>query len=89
MIFDELRVTAVARLASQRAMHKLLLAVSASALSSSLAAAAPAPLIPPPAQVAALRDDALANDHYAWDVVEALTVEVGQRLAGTEARARD
>ena len=51
--------------------------------------------LPPPVAVnppvAALRDDALANDHYAWDIVEGLTTEVGQRLAATdaEARARD
>jgi hypothetical protein len=61
--------------------------------------AAPAPLIaqpaaPPPAPiavdplVAALRDDALANDHYAWDITEELTTEVGQRLAGSPAEAR-
>ena len=66
-----------------------------------LTAAAPAAAqqsittLPPPVeadpQVAALRDDALANDHYAWDIVEGLTTEVGQRLAATEAeeRARD
>lgn len=38
-----------------------------------------------------MRDDALANDHYAWDITEGLTTEVGQRLAATEgeARARD
>ena len=38
-----------------------------------------------------LRDDALANDRYAWDITEAMTTEVGQRMAGTaaEARARD
>jgi Zn-dependent M28 family amino/carboxypeptidase len=63
-----------------------------------LAAVAPAPAQTPPAappppvlvdpRVAALRDNALANDHYAWDVVEGLTTEVGQRLAGTEAEAR-
>ena len=29
-----------------------------------------------------------ANDHYAWDIVEGLTTEVGQRLAATEAEAR-
>jgi hypothetical protein len=42
-------------------------------------------------RIDALRDNALANDHYAWDVVEGLTTEVGQRLAATdaEARARD
>src|SRR4051795_12225088 len=51
--------------------------------------------LPPPivadAKVAALRDNALANDHYAWDIVEGLTTEVGQRLAatGADARARD
>lgn len=58
-----------------------------------VAAPLPAQPVPPPAdrQVAALRDDALANDHYAWDIAEGLTTEVGQRLAGTaaEARARD
>src|SRR5947209_2169044 len=48
--------------------------------------------LPPPvvadAKVAALRDNALANDHYAWDIVEGLTTEVGQRLAATEAEER-
>jgi carboxypeptidase Q len=39
-------------------------------------------------RVAALRDDALANDHYAWDITEGLTTEVGQRLAATEAEER-
>src|SRR3954467_15764755 len=47
---------------------------------------------PPPVaadpNVAALRDQALQNDHYAWDIVEGLTTEVGQRLAATEAEAR-
>ena len=70
-------------------MYKLPLAATAFALLAS--APPPVPLIPDPARVAALRDDALANDHYAWDLVEGLTTEVGQRLAGTdaEARARD
>ena len=51
--------------------------------------------LPPPAfpslQAVALRDDALENDHWAWDITEGLTTEVGQRLAATEpeARARD
>jgi carboxypeptidase Q len=61
-----------------------------------LATAAPTlaqPAVPPPPvlddpRIAALRDDALANDHYAWDIVEGLTTEVGQRLAATEAEAR-
>ena len=61
--------------------------------------AAPAPLLAQPAApmpapiavdplVAALRDDALANDHHAWDITEELTTEVGQRLAGSPAEAR-
>src|SRR3954447_13898892 len=48
--------------------------------------------LPPPVaadpRVAALRDDVLNNDHYAWDIVEGLTTEVGQRLAATDAEAR-
>src|SRR3954447_7196906 len=47
----------------------------------------PPPVVDDP-KVAALRDNALDNDHYAWDVVEGLTTEVGQRLAATEAEAR-
>jgi hypothetical protein len=42
----------------------------------------------PPDQAAKLRDAALANDEVAMDIVEGLTTEVGQRLAGTEAEAR-
>ncbi len=38
--------------------------------------------------VAAARDAALADDTVAWDIVEGLTTEVGQRMAGTEAEAR-
>jgi hypothetical protein len=37
---------------------------------------------------AELRDGALASDTVAWDFLEGLTTEVGQRLAGTEAEAR-
>jgi len=66
-----------------------------------LSAAAPAygqqsiSSLPPPVladtNVATLRDNVLNNDHYAWDITEGLTTEVGQRLAATEAegRARD
>ena len=62
----------------------------------SLALATP-PIMPPgpPPQpptvghlAASLRDEALARDTYAWDIVEGLTTEVGPRLAGTEAEAR-
>jgi hypothetical protein len=47
----------------------------------------PAPLPPVSAQSVQLREAALQDD-YAWDIVEGLTTEVGQRLAGTEAEAR-
>ena len=58
---------------------------------STAASSAPAqvhqsPLVDP--KVAALRDAALNGDHYAWDITEGLTTEVGPRLAGTEAEAR-
>jgi len=55
----------------------------------SIATLSPAVVTDP--RIAALRDNALENDHYAWDTVEGLTTEVGQRLAATdaEARARD
>ena len=55
-----------------------------------LAAVSPlsAQSIPGPDQVGALRDAALNGDHYAWDITEGLTTEVGQRMAGTEAEAR-
>jgi len=39
-------------------------------------------------RAAELRDAALNSDTVAWDFVEGLTTEVGQRLAGTEAEAR-
>jgi carboxypeptidase Q len=45
------------------------------------------PLPTVPTEITALRDQAL-DDHYAWDITEGLTSEVGQRLAGTEAEAR-
>ena len=47
----------------------------------------PAPLPQVSPQVAGLRDAAL-HDDVAYDIVEGLTTEVGQRLAGTEAEAR-
>ncbi len=47
----------------------------------------PPPVVADP-RIDALRNDVLANDHYAWDLVEGLTTEVGQRLAATEAEAR-
>ncbi|HEY6662162.1 MAG TPA: M20/M25/M40 family metallo-hydrolase [Sphingomicrobium sp.] len=65
----------------------LLLACAAPALAQTSIATLPPPALVDP-RVAALRDHALDNDHYAWDIVEGLTTEVGQRLAGTEAEAR-
>ena len=81
-------MTWAAPVISQRSMYKLVLAATALPLIAAAPLPAPAKAIPPPALVAALRDDALANDHIAWDITEGLTTEVGQRLAGTEAEAR-
>ncbi len=65
----------------------LLLLSSAPALAQQSTASLPPPVLVDP-KVAALRDNALDNDHYAWDIAEGLTTEVGQRLAATEAEAR-
>jgi hypothetical protein len=67
-------------------MNKLLLATLPFLAFSLSAAASPPPA--GPADAEALRDAALADDHVAWDIVEGLTTEIGQRLAGTEAEAR-
>jgi hypothetical protein len=68
------------RLAS-RAMTKRILLAAVAAL------ALPFPALAQTHDAAALRDAALKDD-IAWDVVEGLTTEVGQRLAATEAEAR-
>ena len=65
----------------------LLAAVATPALAQTSITTLPPPVVEDP-KVAALRDEALASDHYAWDIVEGLTTEVGQRLAATEAEAR-
>jgi hypothetical protein len=65
----------------------LFLACAAPALAQQSTATLPPPVLVDP-RVAALRDSALTDDHYAWDIVEGLTTEVGQRLAATEAEAR-
>ena len=64
-----------------------LLASAAPAMSQQSTASLPPPVLVDP-KIAALRDHALENDHYAWDLTEGLTTEVGQRLAATEAEAR-
>ncbi|HEX8842225.1 MAG TPA: M20/M25/M40 family metallo-hydrolase [Sphingomicrobium sp.] len=65
----------------------LLFVSAAPALAQTSIKTLPPPTVADP-KVAALRDNALENDHYAWDTVEGLTTEVGQRLAATEAEAR-
>jgi hypothetical protein len=65
----------------------ILISASAPAVAQQSIAALPPPVVADP-KAGALRDDALANDHYAWDITEGLTTEVGQRLAATEADAR-
>ena len=67
----------------------LLALASSAALPATLAAQRAAPPVPAPVdpKVAALRDAALKDD-VAYDIVEGLTTEVGQRLAATEAEAR-
>lgn len=62
----------------------LLLASAAPTLAQRAAPPAPAAVDP---HVAKLRDAALTDD-VAYDIVEGMTTEVGQRLAGTEAEAR-
>src|SRR5690242_14523044 len=64
-----------------------LLLSAAPALAQQSIATLPPPVVTDP-RIAALRDNALENDHYAWDIAEGLTTEVGQRLAATEAEAR-
>ena len=64
-----------------------LLLSAAPALAQQSISTLPPPVLTDP-KVASLRDSALANDHYAWDITEGLTTEVGQRLAATEAEAR-
>ena len=74
---------------SLRVMKKniaLFAAASTLFLTSSIAIAAPNS--PKPASVAELRDKALKSDDIAYDIVEGLTTEIGQRQAGTEAEAR-
>ncbi|WP_137897266.1 M20/M25/M40 family metallo-hydrolase [Sphingomonas sp. 2SG] len=70
-------------------MTRIALTLLALASSTALAAQRTAPPLPAPvdAKVAALRDAALKDD-VAYDIVEGLTTEVGQRLAATEAEAR-
>lgn len=65
----------------------LLVSLAAPGLAQQSTASLPPPVVIDP-KIAALRDNALANDRYAFDLTEGLTTEVGQRLAATEAEAR-
>ena len=68
-------------------MKKLLaLALAAPSLAFAQPNSSPQPGIS--GQAAALRDAALRDDRIAWEMLEGLTTEVGQRMAGTEAEAR-
>jgi len=69
-------------------MIKAVLAATLLATAAPAIAQQPAPPILTDPRAAALRDNALDNDDYAWDITEGLTTEVGQRLAATEAEAR-
>ncbi|WP_285711204.1 M20/M25/M40 family metallo-hydrolase [Erythrobacter oryzae] len=54
----------------------------------SLAVPVLAETVAPPPPLERVADDALKGDTAAWDFVEGITTEVGQRQAGTEAEAR-
>jgi hypothetical protein len=72
----------------KRSLLALALLVSAApTLAQQSIATLPPPVLVDP-KIAALRENALNNDDYAWDITEGLTTEVGQRLAATEAEAR-
>jgi carboxypeptidase Q len=71
----------------QQYLFAALLLGAAPALAQQSITTLPPPVVADP-KAAALRDGALVDDHYAWDIVEGLTTEVGQRLAATEAEAR-
>ena len=70
-------------------MNRILLGLALCATTAPAPAQRVAPPLPAPVDpaVARLRDAAL-DDTLAYDIVEGLTTEVGQRLAGTEAEAR-
>ncbi|GAA0763761.1 hypothetical protein FHS52_002438 [Erythromicrobium ramosum] len=65
-------------------MNRVIPALAALSLAATTQAETVAPL-PPLERVA---DNALEGDKNAWDFVEGITTEVGQRQAGTEAEAR-
>lgn len=82
MTFRRIAARAACSLALPLALSTML---SAEAAWAQRTAPPPAPPVDP--AVAALRDAALKDD-LAYSIIEGLTTEVGQRLAGTEAEAR-
>ena len=79
-------MVALANLEVSSSLFRPIIAASLLAAASPIIQVHFSPLVDP--KVAVLRDEALTGDHYAWDIVEGLTTEVGPRLAGTEAEAR-
>jgi carboxypeptidase Q len=65
-------------------MKTIALPLLALTLPAALYATTPLPM----PSIESVRDDALANDETAYEIVEGLTTEVGQRQGGTEAEAR-
>lgn len=69
-------------------MNRIIPALAALSLAVPTQAKAPADVVPPLPPLERVADDALTGDVNAWDFVEGITTEVGQRQAGTEAEAR-
>jgi carboxypeptidase Q len=65
-------------------MKTIALPLLALTLPATLHATTPLPM----PSIESVRDDALANDETAYEIIEGLTTEVGQRQGGTEAEAR-
>jgi hypothetical protein len=69
-------------------MTRTLIALAALSLAAPTLAKTPAATPSPAPSLDQVADEALTGDKDAWDFVEGITTEVGQRQAGTEAEAR-
>ncbi|MFO6445513.1 M20/M25/M40 family metallo-hydrolase [Erythrobacter sp. NE805] len=69
-------------------MNRITPVLAALSLAVPAAAKTPPAAPPPPPNLEQVADEALVRDERAWDFVEGITTEVGQRQAGTEAEAR-
>jgi carboxypeptidase Q len=76
------------RLSLHRMKKNITLFAAASTLFLNPAVTVAAPMAGKSTSVTELRDTALQSDNIAYDIVEGLTTEIGQRQAGTEAEAR-